>query len=85
MSEHPDDTLPKPVIPSKWATVDASWGKNKRCLCTRDAESFEFHADEEAAQIAADRSIREGGGMVAILEVKRLLVATPVEYRTLTS
>jgi hypothetical protein len=72
-------------IPSKWATVDVSWGEGKKHLCARDAESFEFHADEEVAQNAAEKSIRQGGGMVAIMEIKRVLVAKPIVYEILSS
>lgn len=74
--------MPK-EFPSKWATVDVSWSEGKKHLCSRDAESFEFHKDETEAIKAAEKSIRDGGGMVAVLEVRKLLVAKPIEYDTL--
>ncbi len=73
----------KKILPSRWATVDASWGERKKHLCCLDGESFDFHATEADAVKAAEQSIRDGAGMVAIMEVKQLLVAKPVEYEVI--
>jgi hypothetical protein len=67
-------------LPSKWATVDAAWGEGRKHLYSPDAASFEFHATEAEERASAEKDIREGAKMVAVLEVKTVFIAKAVEY-----
>jgi len=69
-------------IPTKFVTVECNFGSGKKHLYSTDVmtRNLQYHPDEASARKAAGDLIREGTKMVALMEVKTLLVAKPVEF-----
>jgi len=70
-------------IPTRWLVIDADWGEGKKQIYCSDGGNLSFHGKYEDAKKDAEGRVREGEKLVAIAEVKTLLVAKPVEYDAL--
>lgn len=71
-------------IPTKWFVAEVAWGEGKRHLYLVDNEAIEVCKTEAGARKEAEEWIRNGSKMVALLEIKTLLVPKPVEYEAIT-
>jgi hypothetical protein len=68
-------------IPTKWAIVAFDWGAGKKHIYSLDEWRLTYYPTEESARAAAKSEIQEGTSkMIAILEVKALLVPKAVEF-----
>jgi len=68
-------------IPTKWAIVEFDWGEGKRHIYSLDRWRLTYYPTEEAARTAAKNEMQAGTSkMMAVLEVKTLLVPKPVDF-----
>lgn len=71
-------------IPTKWAIVEFDWGSGKQHIYSLEKWEIGYYHSEEDARVAAKNMIQEGGAkMMAVLEVKALLVSKAVEFTEL--
>jgi hypothetical protein len=68
-------------IPTKWATVEIGWGEGKKHIYSLNDWEIGYYDTEEKAREAAKEMISSGeANMMAILEVKTILVPKPIEF-----
>lgn len=68
-------------IPTKWAAVEVDWGEGKKHIYSLDRWHLTYCAtEEEARALAKDRISSGHSKMMAVLEVKTILVPKPVEF-----
>lgn len=68
-------------IPTKWAIVEIGWGEGRKHIYSmRDWEIGYYRSEEEARANAKDLISQGEAKMMAILEVKTILVPKPVEF-----
>lgn len=72
------------MLPSEWAIVAIAFGEGKKHLYATDKASLEFFPSYDKALSAAQAAIEDGGGMIAVMQVNRLLKAKPVEFDIVT-
>lgn len=68
-------------IPTKWAIVEFGWGAAKKHIYSLEKWEIGYYDTEEKARAAAKDMIQSGEArMMAVLEVKALLVPKPVDF-----
>ena len=68
-------------IPTKWAIVEFDWGEGKKHIYSLEKWEVGYYRTEEDARAAAKALIQQGDAkMMAVLEVKALLVPKPVDF-----
>ena len=68
-------------IPTKWAIVEFGWGSGKKHIYSLEQWEIGYYHTEEQARAAAKEMIQDGDAkMMAVLEVKALLVTKPVDF-----
>ena len=72
------------MLPSEWAIVAVAFGEGKKHLYSTDKASLEFFPTYDKALEKARLDIEDGGGIIAIMQVNRLLKAKPVEFEVIT-
>lgn len=69
------------AIPTKWAVVEVDWGEGRKHIYSLDKWEIAYYPTEEDARSAAKGMISTGEAkMMAVLEVKTILVPKPVEF-----
>lgn len=72
-------------IPTKWAIVEFDWGAEKKHIYSREKWEIGYYNSEDEARQEAKRMIQNGEAkLMAVLEVKALLVPKAVEFTELT-
>lgn len=61
-------------IPTKWAIIEAGWGSQNAHIYSTSEHEISYHKTEAEARKEAMELLRDGSRMVAIMEVKALLV-----------
>lgn len=61
-------------IPTRWATVEAGWGSGNAHIYSLNESDVSYHKTEAGAREEAMTMLRDGVKMVAIMEIKALLV-----------
>ena len=68
-------------IPTKWAIVEFDWGEGRKHIYSLEKWDIGYYKTEEEARHAAKLMIQDGEArMMAVLEVKALLVPKAVEF-----
>ena len=68
-------------IPTKWAIVEFDWGEGRKHIYSLEKWEIGYYRTEEDARAAAKQMVQDGGAkMMAVLEVKALLVPKAVEF-----
>lgn len=68
-------------IPTKWAVIEVGWGEGRKHIYSLEKWEISYHGTEDAAREAAKEMIRTGEStMMAVMEVKTILVPKPVEF-----
>ena len=68
-------------IPTKWAIVQFGWGTEMGHIYSLNEWEIGYYKTEEAATATAKQMIQDGEAkMMAVLEVKTLLVPKPVVF-----
>jgi hypothetical protein len=68
-------------IPTKWAIVECSWGTGRLHIYSLEKWEIGYYKTESEAREAAKQMIQAGEAkMMAVMEVKALLVPKPVDF-----
>ena len=68
-------------IPTKWAIIEFGWGEGKKHIYSMNEWELGYYHTEEQARAAAKEMIAGGEAkMMAVMEVKALLVPKPVDF-----
>lgn len=68
-------------IPTKWAIIEFDWGECKKHIYSLGKWELGYYETEEIARTQAKRMIQDGDAkMMAVLEVKSLLIPKPVDF-----
>lgn len=61
-------------IPTKWAIIEAGWGSNNAHIYSMSDSEISYYKTEADARKEAMDLLRGGSKMVALMEIKVLLV-----------
>ena len=68
-------------IPTKWAIIQFDWGSGQKHIYSLSQWEVGYYATEAEARQSAKQMIQAGEAkMMAVLEVKALLVPKPVDF-----